>query len=472
MKIVSQEIMKYKANKKVNQSLTKLRIIRQVLVDKQTRQVVSLNFCCHRNTISNLISLFDKNISVENKEKLLISKNLNIDQIDKLMSPLLDKSSKPHSHPLQAPKQVEDEIVRIFEHENMKIGAERMRNILSLRFNHSKKICQKAFTANNIDKLDKQIVLQAQIAMLSLAKFKGIYKRRKLKPPRIKMRNGTRKELYDYQALGVFEQLHFDTKVIADGKSLPKHIYDGFKKNKGKIPAYQWTLMDAKSKFRLVAYSIGINSEFGLRFLLFSLSYIRTYTNNLEAPIHIGLDNGIENCGRSLKKLAYWNSLLSTLNAKATPYNPHFDIKKNIIERSHRSDDNELLIAHGAKMTSINSFLHYARDYIHYWNNNRVHSGKGANNRTPVQVLKDAKIMGIDQLVNFPVLLLEESINDLRVATAPLFFNYQMQQEMKKVKTLKPEIDMVDNALNRSFYFQQNAQKVLTYYHVMVYLFR
>lgn len=143
MKIVSQEIMKYKANKKNNQSLTKLRIIRQVLVDRQTRQVVSLNFSCHRNTIGNLLSLFNKNISAEAKKKLLGNQNLNIDQIDKLMSPLLDKSSKPHTHSLQALKEIEDEIVRIFEHEKMKIGAQRMKNILSLRFAHSKQIYQK-----------------------------------------------------------------------------------------------------------------------------------------------------------------------------------------------------------------------------------------------------------------------------------------------------------------------------------------
>jgi hypothetical protein len=38
-----------------------------------------------------------------------------------------------------------------------------------------------------------------------------------------------------------------------------------------------------------------------------------------------------------------WNALLHLMNASIDSYNPGWDVRKNLIERSHRSDDEELL---------------------------------------------------------------------------------------------------------------------------------
>jgi hypothetical protein len=53
------------------------------------------------------------------------------------------------------------------------------------------------------------------------------------------------------------------------------------------------------------------------------------------------MDGGTEFCGGSKAKLAIWNKLLQTINVKAYQYDGPKDVRKNLIERSHRSDDEE-----------------------------------------------------------------------------------------------------------------------------------
>jgi hypothetical protein len=61
---------------------------------------------------------------------------------------------------------------------------------------------------------------------------------------------------------------------------------------------------------------------------------------------HISLhtDGGAEFFSGSLKKQDEWNIILTQLDAEIDCYDPHWDIRKNLIERSHRSDDEEFLI--------------------------------------------------------------------------------------------------------------------------------
>ena len=76
------------------------------------------------------------------------------------------------------------------------------------------------------------------VIKLSIGKIKGLYKKYNLKVKRIRTANGERRSLYDYELLGVFEELQYDVKVLADKHTLPKDIYDKFKYSK-KYPKYQ-----------------------------------------------------------------------------------------------------------------------------------------------------------------------------------------------------------------------------------------
>jgi hypothetical protein len=48
--------------------------------------------------------------------------------------------------------------------------------------------------------------------------------------------------LYNYEEIGAFDDGHYDTKVLADAKSLPTHIYENLKHNKH-LPLYEWNIM-------------------------------------------------------------------------------------------------------------------------------------------------------------------------------------------------------------------------------------
>jgi hypothetical protein len=59
----------------------------------------------------------------------------------------------------------------------------------------------------------------------------------------------------------------------------------------------------------------------------------------------IGFDGGVEFCSASEKKLASWQKRLSPLNVELYQYEGPKDPRKNLIERSHRTDDEEFYIA-------------------------------------------------------------------------------------------------------------------------------
>lgn len=258
--------------------------------------------------------------------------------------------------------------------------------------------------------------------------------------------------------------MHFDTKHLLDKKSLPPKFYDYFSSHLDVIPKYEWNLIDAKSRFRFMAFSYELNSEYGLKFLLFCLQFLRTMTNNINQEIVIGEDNGVEFCSGSPLKLSNWNNLLNILNAKVYSYNPYWDVRKNLIERSHRIDDDEWLIPRGEYMTDEASFLKEATDYWYYLNFERPHSGIAMDDKTPFEVLSHSGLIGSTQFMKFPILILDHHIDLLRKCADPLLFEYEVKlAEEKKQGVLFDPKTLLDISSKYDF-FIPNAQKVLTYY--------
>ena len=85
-------------------------------------------------------------------------------------------------------------------------------------------------------------------------------------------------------------------------------------------------------------------------------------------------DGGSEFFSNSNKKKKQWNDVLKELNTDIDCYNPNWDIRKNLIERSHRSDDEEFLIPFGFEMKTKKQFMLRAQEYNDYWNKSRLHS--------------------------------------------------------------------------------------------------
>ena len=439
--IITKEPMAYKQQIKGQELITKIRIIRAVKKDRVPVVQVADAFSCHRNTIGNILALFET-LNQADQTRLLES-SFTQEELIFSYSALLNKSRKPLSHKRSATKGQEEQIRSHFKDDGLKVGATRMYHILKRRYSGHE--------------------TEDTTGVLSLTpwQLRGIYKRQGLTPKKIRSNNGEVRRLYDYHALSCFEKLHYDVKYVSDQHALPEDIYKLF--SHPEIPKYEWNILDAKSRFRFLAYSYQRPTEFGLRFLLFVVQYIRYCLIAFEQEMLIGFDNGGEFCGGSKRKESEWNNILAIINAGIYAYNPSFDIRKNLIERSHLTDDEELYIPRGKYMGSKEAFLNEAKDYLYYWNFERPHSGIGMQNRTPYEVLKQSGLIGIEKLLTFPVFILEDVIDALRQCTLPLeLISFATEHPMTMQKALTDPKTQRD--IEMRFSLSPSAQNVLTYY--------
>ncbi|GIW62768.1 MAG: hypothetical protein KatS3mg090_0594 [Patescibacteria group bacterium] len=114
--------------------------------------------------------------------------------------------------------------------------------------------------------------------------------------------------IYVYNKLRPFEQVQVDTKYIYDKTSLPYFVYRLLQQ--ARVPSYQWTFIDVRTRIRFVFYSYNLYSYYGFLFLYFTLSYLRAHnvrTHNVRTKINIRIDNGTEFTGGSRDKLKEWD---------------------------------------------------------------------------------------------------------------------------------------------------------------------
>ena len=398
--------MTYKEEKQQGELIIRYKIIRDVLASGHPKSSVAAKYKMHRNTVSNICNAFLKCLSGEEQTVLLQKRAPPLEVVLDLLKPLASITTKPHSNPNMASDEQTRAIRELFYDHKIAVGHKRMHLII-----HRKLSSGGVSLHPDWDCLVK----------LTLAKLKGIYRREKLKVREVKTKHGESRPLYDYQAIGCFEFLHYDTKDIADQKALPQPIYELFKNNP-RLPQVEWNIIDARSRFRFMAYSHNRSSEFGLHFLLFVICYLRMLNIRTGEPITIGMDNGSEFTSGSKDKLKQWNAILKLLQAEAYCYHPGHDVRKNLIERSHLTDDQEFFIPRGEYIQDQGSFLREARSYSTYYNYLRAHSGKAMNGQTPFELIRSKGIYQANALLKFPVLILEDSIGSTKSATQWLQF--------------------------------------------------
>lgn len=254
----------------------------------------------------------------------------------------------------------------------------------------------------------------------TLSKIKGVYKRNDLKTKKIKTTNGERRALYNYDEIEAFEYLQYDVKYILDKHSLPKEIYQLFKYNPW-LPKFQWTVTDAKTKTRFLAWSYSLDSFFGFKFLELVICWLRAY--NIRVRIQTQIDGGPEMCSGSKRKLANWNERLSKYDAEV--YDTEgVQWKQNLVERSHRIDDEEFYCPRGGFIKSKTDFLIEGQHWIIY-QNHRSSNGIGLNGLSPKEKLEQLGIYNAEQICNFPSLILEDFFKPFQ-----LFFNVQKSQNV------------------------------------------
>lgn len=380
------------------------------------------------------------------RQKILSGSHFSLEEIEGLCQFLLPQSRKPRSHKTQVDMSTEAKILSDFF--TLHVGSKKLLMILSRKG-------------------------EAREHNLTLWKIRWVYKRNHLRVQKIRTKNGETRALYNYRTLWAFEDIHYDTKEIADQKSLPEWVYKNLKYNEN-LPIYEWNIMDMASRSRFIAYSRGKSSTFWLMFIVLVISHLR-YCGVATAEwwwhhIRLHTDWWAEFFSGSEKKQKEWNDLLSLLDASIDCYNPNWDIRKNVIERSHRSDDEEFLIPFGESMKTKEQFMIQAQEYSDYWNMKRPHSWHGMDGRTPEEQLikRGLPTTQVKRILQFKVLHLDESFSLLQEHIEYFYLQRDLRNLTDTTKNplwredRKGIIDCITKYPEKIL--QDYAQNVLTYY--------
>lgn len=373
-------IMSYQENCKAEGEITtKFKIARMFFAGGKKQIEISEYLDCHKNTINGIIRAY-KNKDPDNAIwKYLSDSRLHVteEKLNELFCFLKYESRKPKGNKLCIQPDSLEEKVIIEKFKKGNYGAKRL-------FKHLKR--------QGNDPL-----------IYSLGKIKGVFKRQRLKTKKIRTTNGERRSLYNYDEIEAFEFLQYDTKDILDIHAIPADIYEKFKKM-SELPKIQWTIIDAKTKTRFLAWSYHRSSLFGYVFLEFVINWLRSH--GVTTKINIQMDMGMEFYSGSKRKQKTWNEELRKYNTCV--YDTEgIKWKQNIVERSHRTDDEEFYCPRGGLINSKTDFMVEGQFWNIYYNY-RPNDGIGLGGISPKEKLDKLGFYNASQICNFPCLILED----------------------------------------------------------------
>ena len=252
-------------------------------------------------------------------------------------------------------------------------------------------------------RLEKHIKLKFGIPFSSSTIWK-ILKRNNVKKHKYSRKHWDSRPLYDYEKIKPFEYLQVDTKHIDDFGALWELC---FRLRKYNLPLYQWSIIDAKSKFKFIAYSHSLKPDYWLMFILLVTTFIRGL--GIDYQINFQADNWpADFCWGSKKKEEKWNDVLWLLNTSFYSIPAWKKYLQWIVERSHRTDDEELYRPYLWRVEDINQFLFYASRYINCYNTLRPSFGIWMNWFSPIEKLKKCHILCPSKFSLFPIFILED----------------------------------------------------------------
>lgn len=273
------------------------------------------------------------------------------------------------------------------------------------------KLCLKERKATGYGRrrLSLHIALKYGIAV-SENTLKRVLRRGNVRYNRYRRSSKAPKPIYDYAALLPFEEGQIDTKYIEDYGALGPMV---FRLRRYGLPLYQWTYSDAKTKTRFLAYSHNLGREYGTLFVTLIGLWLRSC--GVATAAHLQQDGGGEwlqpddpQCGEILQQLReFWQVTVRTI-----PTGKKW--LQGIVERSHRTDDEEFYRPHLEKIASCSVFLRKAQQWQDTWNGMRQHWGHGMEGRTPLQKLAESDILVPEKILLFPVLLLDDVLRVVR----------------------------------------------------------
>lgn len=113
------------------------------------------------------------------------------------------------------------------------------------------------------------------------------------------------------------------------------------------------------------------------------------FGRGVKVQIIIQTDWGDEWGGDDGKKIAWKNQLLAPLGAEITRIQKGRKEQNGHVERSHKTDDEELYIPYGLEIKDTNSLFPTAHSWIRYYNTKREHAGDNLDYKITIEYAKE-----------------------------------------------------------------------------------
>ena len=206
-----------------------------------------------------------------------------------------------------------------------------------------------------------------------------------------------------------FSLAQVDTKDVLDKGTLGTQLWDHMRKRR--LPRYQWTFCEAKTRLRFLAYSRELNLTNGLCFMALVMLWLRRY--GIEGEVVWQTDWGEEFGGSNPTKLATLQERhFQLLGAKLARIPLGRKGYNGRVERSHRSDDEEFYIPFLSHLRSQGDLLQKAAGWVYFYNLVRPHYGEGMNGQPPFARLRELGYDLPEEFALFPPLLLDTISTD------------------------------------------------------------
>ncbi len=353
-------------------------------------------------------------IKARMKLKELFSKTQNVRQIARILSCSTstvskwvkrDSLSNLSKSPKKTKRKIPNDIIDLIKSERIKTnyGRKRLQRHLKDKYN---------------------ILISSETIKYYLRKFK-------LSKP-IKQRSRYKGvSYYNHSDLLPLEHFQIDTKEILDSKTLPRDIYKSilFKK----LPLYQYTAIDVKTRIKFLAYAYNNNRTNALAFMRILNMHLRLH--DIKHRLYFQTDWGVEYGGSSsLTWLKLQNSFFEPMNITLLKIRKRKWTDNAYVERTHRTDDEEFYIPKIPQMNDLKDFLRLAYGYAVYFNTKRAHYGKHINERTPFQMLRIFRSDIKESICYLPPILLDYVSSDNTMISEELFNEICYNLNMKTVR--------------------------------------
>jgi len=213
-----------------------------------------------------------------------------------------------------------------------------------------------------------------------------------------------------------FALIQADAKDVLDKKALGTTLWQHIRRCR--LPRYQWTACDGRSRLRFLAYSHRLNRTNGMAFLLLVLLWLRAH--DVTTPVTFQTDWGQEFGGDNPDRIAALQArFLQPLNGTLCRYPLGRKQYNGRVERSHRTDDEEFYRPYLMHANSDQQLLAFAARWIYFYNVLRPHLGTQMDKGTPLQALHRLGYNGPDHIALLPPILLGKISTDLLLACDP-----------------------------------------------------